>query len=162
MTDKKNDIVEEHFNIEEFEALHFFPSHEHRYESAEFRHTKARFHQEHAKCWVDNGFCSGNVEIHHNYIEWAMSNATDWDKFHQDHPDVKDVDSYEQMLPLCTKHHRSPFFGKHMIDDPTWEWQKYGKYEDLVKFEKHAHEAMEELKKKHIEKKKKEKEASAE
>jgi hypothetical protein len=128
-------LVKAHEVIEHLESLREYPDHQNRFESAEFRHVKDRFHKEHAKCWIDNGYCEGPIEIHHDIIEWADANGVDWEKVKRDYPNVSDVDDYDQMMPLCRKHHRGKYTGIHMTDKPTWEWQKYALPDELAKFE---------------------------
>lgn len=72
------------------------------------------------------------METHHAHVEWAAAAGIDLDKIVQDFPDVKDekalrqwLDSEGNMLVLCSKHHRGPNTGIHMITYPAWLLQRY-------------------------------------
>ncbi|OYV37534.1 MAG: hypothetical protein B7Z80_12615 [Rhodospirillales bacterium 20-64-7] len=77
------------------------------------------------------------VEIHHQFIEWADTNGTDWDLVKAEHPDFdwanfKEpayfIDSIYNTVPLCEKHHRAPApFGVHFTPGPIWNIQRYKK-----------------------------------
>lgn len=128
-------IVKAHDQVNHLTEVIHFPDHPPRHESEEFKRVREKFHKEGAKCYINNGFCEGNIEIHHNVVEWAAANAVDWQKvkaeFGFDH-----VDAYENMLPLCHKHHQAPGFGIHKISFPAWRLQRFMKREHLEAFEK--------------------------
>lgn len=134
MTEKK--IVQAHDDIKRLIEISHYEEHAKREESAEFREAKKKFHEMGAKCWIDNKHCCAGIEIHHNIVEYSASSEIDWERFHADHPDIKDVDSFEQMLPLCEVHHRGKFHGIHSITYPIWVLQKYMTDEALDKFQK--------------------------
>lgn len=118
----------------------FYPVHEHpRKEQGEtpvFRHTKKHWHSIGAKCSVNNKDCKGNVEIHHYFIEWADSEAVDWDKAKEQYPAFDwpsfdsskpelFIDSIFNTIPLCELHHRGPApYGIHHTPGPIWNVQK--------------------------------------
>jgi hypothetical protein len=114
----------------------WYPAHDGRSESAEFRHDKAVLRAEgHYDCWIGNGRCDGQIELHHNFVEWSSANGIDWDKVKADHPDIDHVDDIDQMLPLCRKHHRDEGYGVHCISEPIWRMQRYLTPEALDAFE---------------------------
>jgi hypothetical protein len=124
---------------DQFETLHeviHYEDHDKRTESAEFRRVKKELHANHTPCWINNGRCEGDLEVHHNIIEYSASTEVDWDKIHADYPEFVDVDCGFQMRVLCEKHHRGIGTGIHKISYPAWILQKYLKPEALEKFEK--------------------------
>jgi len=135
-------IVKAHSHIHELIEVAHYEDHEQRSESAEFRKVKQEFHKNHAKCFIDNGKCEGNVEIHHSIIEYAASSEVDWEKVIKDYPEFVDVDNKAQMMPLCAKHHRGKGFGIHNLTYSIWILQKYMKPEALEQFEKDVNEAL--------------------
>ena len=116
------------------EVIHY-EDHPDRVESPEFREVKKEFHDAHAKCWIDNGYCNGEVEIHHGIIEYSASSEVDWEKVKTDHPGFDHVDSKLQMIPLCAKHHREAGTGIHAVTYPAWQLQKYLNPHALALFE---------------------------
>lgn len=89
-----------------------------------------------------NPFAAKQMELHHYYIEWALTNAIDQDKFNtklrvelaKKHPDcdlykssmsieqIRDwIDHHEHnMMPLCDVHHRHKFYGIHEVSYSNW------------------------------------------
>lgn len=126
-------IVKAHDQINHLIEVIHYPDHEKRHESAEFREVKRKLHG--AKCFIDNGFCEGPLQIHHAVIEWAAANAVDWEKVKKDHG-FDHVDDMKNMMPLCQKHHQMTGFGIHDITYPAWILQKYMTRENLELFEK--------------------------
>src|SRR5690242_21202813 len=102
--DKK--IVPEHVQVRQITEVAYYPAHEGRYESPEFKKIKREFKEEHARCWINNGYCEGDIETHHDIIEYATGNGIDWEKVKADYPDVDHVDDKQQMMELCSRHHR--------------------------------------------------------
>jgi hypothetical protein len=108
-----------------------YPDHVQRTASALFE--KSRRHiieQQKTPCMV----CGTNkdLELHHWFVEWAYSDAVDWDKMKKLHPDfdwatfkeaADFVDSEYNLRVLCQKHHRAKFYGIHMIPFPNWYFQ---------------------------------------
>jgi hypothetical protein len=140
-------MTAEHNDIHTLIEIAHYEAHADRKESKEFRRIKEEFHKEGAKCYIDNR-CEGDIEIHHNIIEFAASESIDWEKVQKDYPEFKNVDSFKgNMLPLCTKHHRMPGYGIHDITYPIWKLQKYMNEEALNDFENAVEE---ELKKRKI------------
>lgn len=140
--DIKNDLVPAHTEIRHLLEVDSYGAHAHRTESEEFKQVKHQMHQEKCQCYINNGRCEGQIEIHHSVIEYAGSSEVDWDKIHQDHPDFKDVDSRFQMMALCEKHHRKPGFGVHYLTQNIWLLQKYMKPDALDAWEKATEAAL--------------------
>ena len=113
----------------------WYPDHPPRTESALFARTKHHLiHVLDTPCWI----CGSREsrEVHHAYVEWAFSEAVDWEKVKADHPGfdwstftaAEDfIDSAYQMRVLCAEHHRGKDRGVHMIPQPVWIIQKYVK-----------------------------------
>lgn len=113
----------------------WYPDHPPRKETDLFR--KSRHHVidvQDTPCWV----CGSKEEreLHHFHVEWAFSDAADWDHMRELHPDFdwstfkepKDfVDSEYNMLVLCAKHHRLKDHGIHNLPYPIWVAQKFVK-----------------------------------
>ena len=133
-------IVKEHGDVRRLTEIAWYEDHEDRTESSEFRKVKKQLKG--SKCFINNGRCEGTVEIHHNIIEYAAANGIDWDKVRKDYPNVSSVDDLDQMLPLCTKHHRKPGFGIHYVTYPIWILQKYMNEEALEDFENEVNEVL--------------------
>lgn len=127
-------MVPAHDDIRKLVEVIHYEDHESRTESAEFKRVKQHFHETGAKCWIDNGYCEGQIEIHHNVIEYSAATEVDWEKVKAVHG-FDHVDDEKQMLPLCEKHHRGIGTGIHMITYPAWQLQKYIKPDALAKFE---------------------------
>lgn len=114
----------------------FLPEREERKESAEFHHNKKTLKAEgHYTCFINNGYCEGQIELHHSVIEFSENNAIDWDKVTSDYPNIDHVDDIDQMMPLCKKHHTGKYTGVHNTTQLAWIAQKYMKPEALAKFE---------------------------
>lgn len=111
----------------------FYPDHAPRTESKVFVKTKQHWHKAGAVCWVCG--TEENIEIHHKHIEWADSEAVDWDKVRKEHTSfdwssfkqAEDfIDSIYNTIPLCMQHHRGKApFGIHFTPEPIWSIQKY-------------------------------------
>lgn len=127
-------IVAAHDQVRKLIEVIHYPDHEPRHESAEFREVKRKLHAQGAKCYIDNGFCEGPIQIHH-IIEWATQNEVDWEKVKKDRG-YDHVDDIKNMMPLCAKHHQWVGFGIHEITYPAWILQKYMTKEALELFEK--------------------------
>lgn len=132
---KKGGVVHAHDQYNVLHEVIHYPEHPRRTESEEFIENRKKLHESGAKCFIDNGYCEGQLEIHHNVIEWALSNAVDWDKVKRDHG-FDHVDAMGNLLPLCHRHHQGVGTGIHKISYPAWIAQKYMKKEDLELFEK--------------------------
>lgn len=128
-------ITVEHSDERKLDEIEFYMDHPKRTESKAFRELKEKFHKDGAKCFIDNGYCEGQIELHHKLIEWSAGTETDWQKVLKDFPELDNPDTLENMMPLCSKHHRGKFHGIHAITYPIWILQKYMKPEALEKWE---------------------------
>lgn len=131
-----NKIVQEHNEVKQLHELEHYESHPQRTESSEFRQIKKQMHEEGCKCFVDNGYCVGQIEIHHSIIEYSASTEVDWELVKKDFPNFDHVDDKDQMMPLCYKHHQGKYTGIHKISYPIWILQKYMLKDALADFEK--------------------------
>lgn len=140
----ENGIVKAHDDIRHLVDIIHYDDHPARIESAEFIAIRKAFHDAGAKCFIDNGYCEGHIEIHHGEIEYSTSTEIDWERVMKD-LGFDHVDDVKQMMPCCHKHHMGTGTGKHMITDPAWKLQKYLKPAQLALFEaavKHLKEVM--------------------
>jgi hypothetical protein len=118
----------EHEVKEQISVDIFYPDHAPRKESALFGRTKTHLVDTMGTpCWVC-GSKEGR-EVHHFHLEWADSDAADWDKVKAKHPNfdwskfksAEDfVDSEYNMMVLCEKHHRAKDHGIHLLPYPIW------------------------------------------
>lgn len=127
-------IVVSHDEIRHLIELEHYDDHPQREESAEFVRIRKNFHDSGAKCYINNGYCEGHIEIHHNEIEYSASSEVEWDRIMKD-LGFDHVDSEKQMLPLCYKHHQGTGTGIHKISVPIWKLQKYLNPKNLALFE---------------------------
>lgn len=128
-------VVHAHDMVRKLIEVIHYEDHPKRTDSEEFKAIREEFHKKHARCYIDNGFCEGPLEIHHAVIEWAAATEVDWSKVKAEHG-FDHVDHIKNMLPLCHKHHQSPGFGVHSVTFPAWILQKYMKRDALEAFEK--------------------------
>jgi hypothetical protein len=128
-------IVKEHNEVRHLVELCHYEAHDERKESSEFRRVKKEIKSENPKCFIDNGYCDGEIEIHHSIIEFSAQNGVDWEKVERDFPNVDHIDDKQQMLCLCRKHHRDKYFGIHELSYPVFLLQRYMNKEALEDFE---------------------------
>lgn len=128
-------ITKEHDEIITLKFVEHYEDHEQRSESAEFRKVKRKLHEEKVPCWIGNGKCEGNLEVHHLFVEWSAATEIDLEKVKKEHPNFTGVDCRENMMVLCEKHHRHKGYGIHTTPYPIWELQKYMNDEALEDFE---------------------------
>jgi len=128
--------MKEHLRKLTLHIRRYYPNHEDRTETAEYRATRRYLIDEQKyPCWV----CGTrlHLECHHFYVEWADANAVDWDSFRKRHPQLAPWDSFDHpaqfvdhrsnMRILCAKHHRHVNHGIHCMDYPSWELQAWDK-----------------------------------
>jgi hypothetical protein len=127
----------EHDDVTHIEFVAHYEEHAPRNESSSFRAIKKKMHDEKVPCYIGNGRCEGNIEIHHNIIEWSAATEVDWEKVKTETkaPFFSDPDTRINMQALCEKHHRHKGFGIHLVPYPIWILQKYMKEEALDDFE---------------------------
>ena len=134
-------------------SMHYtvhYPKHEERKASAIY--TKTHKSLKHMPCFIcgkTNQKDGIHVETHHFFVEKAMENAIDWEKFGDfaqtchhfqtgefigdlfdwkavaKNPDLF-VDSPSNMIVLCKEHHTSRI-GIHHVPFPEWITQKFAK-----------------------------------
>jgi hypothetical protein len=139
-------IVEEHNEIRHLVELNHYEAHEERKESSEFRRVKKEIVSKNPKCFIDNGYCEGDIEIHHSIIEFSAHKGVDWDRVKADFPNFDHIDDKDQMMPLCRKHHRDKYTGIHQVTYPIWILQKYMNKEALEDFERVVKEQIQKVK----------------
>ena len=140
-----SNIKAEHQFKETLEVDIYYPNHEQRTESDVF--VKSRKHiidELKTPCWIcgmtldEAKSKNTDLELHHFYVEWAFSDAVDWNgNIRKLHPNFdwskftkpEDfVDSEYNMMVLCQDHHRHRDKGIHMIPYPIWVIQAVKKY----------------------------------
>src|SRR6185312_6400734 len=79
-----------------------------------------------------NPFQATAIETHHAHVERSLMDACDWRKVHHDFPSVYSqesferwVDSPENLICLCSTHHRSLQYGIHHLAVSDWRVQRY-------------------------------------
>lgn len=134
-----NIIVPSHDEIRHLLDIIHYDDHPKRVETALFRHNKEQLHElikkgEKAPCMIHNGYCEGQVEIHHFYVEYSAGTAVDWERVHQDVM-INNPDEMPNLYPVCHKHHMGVGTGIHMVSYPAWIMQKYLNEKNLALFE---------------------------
>ncbi len=127
-----SEILKEHEVTETLTVDIYYPDHTQRVQSGLFTKTKHELIDvRKTTCWICDTL--DQLEVHHFHVEWAMSDAIDWDKMKTLHPNfdwstfktpTDFVDSEYNMMVLCQKHHRHKDYGIHMIPYPVWVVQK--------------------------------------
>lgn len=123
------------------EEIAFYPPHDPRKASSEYRHVHHRLVVElDEPCWICRIRHSqgGAMETHHAELEWAAEQAFENDpamlnqlvedfRLKLGRPDElrEWLDSEGNMLVLCATHHRGPRTGIHSITYPVWKLQRY-------------------------------------
>ena len=86
-------------------------------------------------CWVNNKDCGGQLELHHNLVEYSLANGVDIKKFSEAFPELhiendedflQAIESEGGLLVLCSYHHIG-FGGIHLLPYPLFSIQKYWK-----------------------------------
>lgn len=79
----------------------------------------------------DTAECSGGLELHHHYVEYALANAVDLALIAAAFPNVTDaaslqtwIESEEQLQVLCAFHHRG-HGGVHVLSAADWEAERF-------------------------------------
>lgn len=90
-----------------------------------------------ARCAVaaqtgDGSDCHGGLELHHSHIEFALQNGIDLARLEHAYPGVSDpsqvgawVESADNLLWLCEKHHRGAGTGVHHLPSSDFEASKW-------------------------------------
>jgi hypothetical protein len=87
------------------------------------------------KCWVGNGDCAGQIELHHDKVEFSLQNGVDLTRFEEAFPEFTGktdeefrawIEGEGNLLPLCKIHHTG-ILGVHVLPYPIWLPQKFWK-----------------------------------
>jgi hypothetical protein len=132
-------IVPSHDEVRHLLDLIHYDDHPKRVESAMFRHNKELLHKmikegKKEPCFIHNGFCEGQTEIHHYFVEYSAGTAVDWNLV-QSLALINDPDEMPNLIPLCHKHHMGVGTGIHMVSFPAWIMQKFLNQKNIVLFE---------------------------
>jgi len=125
---------------EQHESFHediLYPEHVQRTESSEFRANKHLLvHQLDLGCWICGS--KQDREVHHFASEWSLWDSLDpalvldtvlhIDPYGYAAKDpstpMSSPDDIRNLMVLCEKHHRHPYFGVHTITMPIWIAQR--------------------------------------
>lgn len=134
-----NVIVVAHDEIRELTDLIHYDDHPPRIETPAFEAAKRDFHKritagEIPGCWINNGFCEGHTEIHHQYVEYSAGTGVDWLLVKQV-VNITDPDQMPNFMQLCKKHHMGTGTGIHMVTYPAWILQKFLNHKNIILFE---------------------------
>ncbi len=99
---------------------------------ASFRRARARLAANGLlRCWIGNADCAGEIELHHDKVEFSLQSGIDVAKLdqafglHLDDAAFADwVNSEGNLLPLCRLHHIG-IQGIHVLPYPVWLPQKF-------------------------------------
>lgn len=133
------DIVDAHSQSHKYTETIFYPDHDPRKASSEYKRVHNHLINElDEPCWICGirKSTGGQMETHHFHLEWALANSADPEKIIKDFPDmdIADIehlrawlDSEGNMLVLCEHHHRAGLYGIHSVTYPAWVAQRYQK-----------------------------------
>jgi len=75
--------------------------------------------------------CSGNLELHHSHVEFALVNGVALEWLENDYPGISDPDRVGEWVEtaanltwLCESHHRG-VGGVHRVDASNYEAERY-------------------------------------
>jgi hypothetical protein len=135
-------MTAEHNDIRTLVEIAHYEAHPDRKDSKEFTQIKRKHKAEQRKCYINNGFCEGGIEVHHSIIELSAAYGVDWEKVKVDYPNLDHADDDDQMMDLCTRHHRGKYTGIHNMSYNIWILQKYMNQEALEDFENAVQEQL--------------------
>lgn len=84
-------------------------------------------------CWVGNHECAGQIELHHDKVEFALANGVDVARFAKLYPEfgiigdddfLRAIESEGNLTPLCKRHHTGNL-GIHCLPYPVWLPQRF-------------------------------------
>jgi len=119
-------------------VLAHIPEHEPREDDAHyhlFLRAKERMKRQGLwKCVIDDDLCSGQVELHHGFIEFSQINETDPERvekalglhFESDEDFQAWCEGPDNLEPLCAAHHRT-HYGIHVLPGPLWNAIRFRK-----------------------------------
>lgn len=132
--------VEGHLQTHQLVESIWYPSHEARKASAEYKRVHHHLVYElDEPCWIcsirQSQLPAGeHMETHHWHVEWALANRIDPLLIIADFPDMglgddahlrHWLDGEGNMLVLCSAHHRHGLIGIHSITYPAWVAQRW-------------------------------------
>lgn len=113
------DLTVPHLVLTKMAQALFYPPHEPRKASGIYRKTHIKMIKtDDMPCWIcgvrnsdyetdgkgvvtsKNKFGSKGNETHHDIIEWAAANAIDWDKVHEDYPELESLEHVARAFDL--------------------------------------------------------------
>ena len=132
-------IVAAHTQRTTLHVVECYPSHEPREGDPHyhfFNEARARLKKlGKLTCWIANGDCAGQIELHHSTCEFALANGVDVSKFASLYPEfgittdeqfLEFVEGEGNLTPLCKIHHTG-ILGCHVIPAPNWLPQRFWK-----------------------------------
>lgn len=136
-------VIKKHIQKRTFTEEVIYPEHEPRADSKGFAEAKNQLYKDgHYKCWICG--TTENLECHHYGCEFALEENCDMNSL-KEYLITNDIYGYSQqlkekpiencndvrnMMILCTKHHRLPYFGIHNTTYSSWIMQKLCKQGD--------------------------------
>lgn len=140
-------IVPSHEEVRQLIDVIHYDTHPPRIESALFIHNKDEMHRqikagEIPPCFINNGYCEGQTEIHHYLVEYSAGNEVMWREVNGvlrlvlgKAVDIQTPDEKENLVPICHKHHMGVGTGIHMVTFPAWILQKFLNASNIALFE---------------------------
>lgn len=149
MADKQQKILPTRDEVRHIIDIIHYATRTERVETSEFSHNKKELHEKIKAglidaCFINNGHCEGQTEIHHFYVEYSAWTGIDILKVKKV-VDIEDADSDKNLIPLCHKHHMGVGTGIHFVTYPSWLLQRFMNDESIALFEaavKHLKEEM--------------------
>lgn len=86
-------------------------------------------------CWVNNHECAGDIELHHDKVEFSLQRGIDIAKFEETYPEfgiktdeefLEYIEGEGNLTPLCRLHHIG-LRGIHLLPYPLWLPQRFWK-----------------------------------
>lgn len=124
-------MVDAHSEPLSLHLLCFYPEHEARASDPHYSYFRAAKRRLRAagllKCVVSSQQHAGQIELHHDKVEYALQNGVDLDKFNQfyglhladEEAFLRFIEEEGNLEPLCTLHHRG-LLGVHSLGVPQW------------------------------------------
>lgn len=136
-------MTDSHQTTIDYNVTVLYPSHDPREKDPNYKY----FHQAHDRlkkagklvCQVTGDAHHGQIELHHDLIEFSLQNGVDLGKFNElyglhldDAGFKKYVEEEGNLEPLCTRHHRGDH-GIHQLNAPFWNYLRVAKQPDDIK-----------------------------
>lgn len=131
-------MTDAHDQKETLHIIAHIPEHEPRESDPHyklFNQAKARIKKQGLwKCALNDDLCGGQLELHHQHIEFSQVNNTDPHRieealglhFKNDDEFQAWIESPGNLEVLCTNHHRT-HFGVHVLPSALWETLRFRK-----------------------------------